>query len=119
MRLVVACCLAVVAAAVSGCASTSVDLPPSVGNGLGSQYGNYAAQADGEMLGPAGERCIVYDWDRPLTKDRALRLRSASCESTEHPGMMVARELSRTVIPMSESTLKDEQGEAGDGKTVP
>jgi hypothetical protein len=84
----------------------------SVGNGLGSQYGNYAARMDGEMRGPSGERCVIFNWDRPLTKDLAIRLRSASCESRERPGWMVSREISRTVMPISESYLKDEQGEA-------
>jgi hypothetical protein len=84
----------------------------SVGNGVGSQYGNYAAQMDGEMRGPSGERCVIFNWDRPLTKDFVIRLRSASCESKERPGWMVCTEISRTIIPMSESNLKDEQDEA-------
>jgi hypothetical protein len=101
------------ASALSGCASTpAADVPMSVGNGAGSQYGNYAAQMDGEMRDPSGERCVVFNWDRPLTKDLALRLRSASCESEERPGRMVSRELSRTVIPISQSNLKDAQGDA-------
>jgi hypothetical protein len=113
MRLVIACCAGSMALALSGCAATpAVNLPLNVGNGAGSQYGNYAGQMDGEMNGPAGERCVVFNWDRPLTKEPAVRTRSASCESTERPGRMVAKELSRTVIPMSESNLKDEQGEA-------
>jgi hypothetical protein len=113
MRLVVACCSVSLALALSGCASApAVDVPMSVGNGVGSQYGNYAAQMDGEMRGPAGERCVIFNWDRPLTKDLAMRLRSASCESKEHPGWMVATEISRTVIPISESNLKDEHDEA-------
>lgn len=124
MRLVVACCSVSIALALSGCSSTrnagsekgetapAANLPLSVGNGVGSQYGNYAAQTDGEMRGPSGERCVIFNWDRPLTKDLAIRLRSASCESKERPGMMVCMEISRTVIPMSESNLKDEQDEA-------
>ena len=114
MRRVAACCAAAMASALSGCASTpAADVPMSVGNGAGSQYGNYAAQMDGETQDPSGEHCVVFNWDRPLTKDRALRLRSASCESEEHPGRMVSRELSRTVIPISQSNLKDAQAEAG------
>ena len=113
MRLAVACCSVSIALALSGCSSTpAVNLPMSVGNGVGSQYGNYAAQMDGEMRGPSGERCVIFNWDRPLTKDLAIRLRSASCESKERPGWMVATEISRTVIPRSESNLKDEQDEA-------
>ena len=109
MRRVVACCAVAMASALSGCASAPVaDVPMDVGNGAGSQYGNYAAQMGGEMRDPSGERCVVFDWDRPLTKDLALRQRSASCESQERPGGMVSREISRTVIPISESNLKDE-----------
>jgi hypothetical protein len=104
------------ALALSGCASPETpaasNLPLSIGNGVGSQYGNYAAHLDGEMLGPSGERCVIYNWDRPLTKDLAIRLRSASCESRERPGWMVCRELSRTIIPISESGLKDGQDDA-------
>lgn len=113
MRFVVACCAT--ALMLSGCAASggpTPGLPPTVGNGLGSQYGNYAAQMDGEMRGPSGERCVVFNWDRPLTQDLVLRLRSASCESPDHPGRMVAIDLSRTVVPISASNLKDERAEA-------
>jgi hypothetical protein len=113
MRRVVACCAVAMASALSGCASAPVaDVPMDVGNGAGSQYGNYAAQMDGEVNGPAGEHCVVFNWDRPLTKDLALRQRSASCESQERPGGMVSRELSRTVIPIAQSNLKDARGDA-------
>ena len=113
MRLVIACFSASIA--LGGCASSppAPGLPMSVGNGVGSQYGNYAAQSDGEMLRPSGERCVVFNWDRPLTKDLVLRLRSASCDSAERPGWMVSREISRTVIPIAESNLRGGQGEAG------
>ena len=114
MRLVVACCSVSIASALSGCASTQAVNPPlSVGNGVGSEYGNYAAQVDGEMRGPSGERCVIFNWDRPLTKDLAIRYRSLSCESKERPGWMVGTEIARTVIPMSESNLKEAQDEAG------
>ncbi len=113
MRLAVACCSVSIALALSGCSSPpAANLPPSVGNGVGSQYGNYAAQMDGETRGPSGERCVIFNWDRPLTKDLAVRLRSASCETKERPGWMVGTEISRTVIPMAESNMKDEQDEA-------
>ena len=115
MRLAVVCGSLSMALIVSGCSTgtaPAVSPPLTVGNGAGSQYGNYAAQTDGEMRGPSGERCVIFNWDRPLTKDRVLRLRSASCDSRERPGQMVAREISRTVIPMSESNLKDEQNDA-------
>lgn len=120
MRLTVVFCSGLMALALPGCSTTpdagppagTSALPLNIGNGVGSQYGNYAGQRDSEVVGPSGERCIVFNWDRPLSKDMVLRLRSGSCASREYPGRMVARELSRTVIPMSESTLKDEQVEA-------
>ncbi len=112
MRLVIACCSVAIGLALSDCSSTRA-LPFTIGNGLGEQYGNYGAQVAGEMRGPSGERCVLFNWDRPLTKDLAIRYTSASCDATERPGRMVCREISRTVIPMSESYLKDEQDEAG------
>lgn len=97
--------------ALSACSNLMNDgLPMSIGNGSGSQYGNYSAESDGEMKGPSGERCVVFNWDRPISKDYALRLRSASCESAERPGWMVCRELSRELIPIAQSNLM-----AGDG----
>jgi hypothetical protein len=116
MKRVVGCCAVTIAAALSGCSSapgTAPALPPSVGNGVGSEYGNYAARSDGETRGPAGERCVIFNWDRPLTKDLAIRYRSLSCESKDRPGWMVGTEISRTVIPIAASNLKDEHDEAG------
>ena len=116
MRLAVACCSVLLALA--GCASPPAtdprgpDLPLAVGGGAGSQYGNYAATIGGEMRGPSGEHCVVFNWDRPLARGLALRLRSASCDSRERPGWRVAVEISRTVIPRSQSNLKDENAEA-------
>lgn len=72
-----------------------------MGNGVGSQYGNYVDQADGEMRGPNGERCVVHTWDRPLTATSIIRVRSASCESRENPGQMVSSEISREVVPVA------------------
>jgi hypothetical protein len=115
MRLAVAGCWGAIGLALWGCSTTgpapAADRPLSVDNGVGSQYGNYAAQVAGEMRGSSGERCVVFNWDRPFAKGLAIRLRSASCESKEHPGRMVAREISRTVIPLSESNLADEPGD--------
>ncbi|MEQ8816914.1 MAG: hypothetical protein RLO51_13890 [Thalassobaculum sp.] len=114
MRLAVACCSAWMASALAGCAAapavhpTPGVLPMSIGNGAGSQHGNYAARPDGETRGPAGERCVIFNWDRPLTGGLAVRLRSMSCESRERPGWMIATQISRTVIPLSQSNLKDE-----------
>jgi hypothetical protein len=110
VRLVVASCSVPIALALSGCSSTRA-LPFTVGNGLGEQYGNYGAQMAGEMRGPSGEHCVLFNWDRPLTKDLAIRYTSASCVSKERLGQMVCREISRTVIPISESNLKDELDE--------
>lgn len=92
----------------AGCAATADKPSPSVmmiDQGAGSQYGNYAARMDGEMRGPAGERCVVFNWDRPLSKDFALRLRSASCEAPGHPGRMTCIELDRSLVPIAESSL--------------
>ena len=83
----------------------ALDLPLAVNRGLGSQYGNYAAQEEREERGPDGQRCVIYNWDRPLTRDLAIRLKSASCESKEAPGLYTSHEISRIVIPISESTL--------------
>lgn len=112
---------AAVVLALSGCASSPAPapalaapaLPPSVGNGVGSQYGNYGARMAGEMTGPAGEHCVVFNWDRPLTRDLAVRYVSASCDSKEHPGMMECRELSHAVIPIAQSNLQDMQDAPG------
>jgi hypothetical protein len=101
MRLAVACCSASITLALSGCSSTNVSEPPSelgglplnVGNGIGSQYGNYAMVPDGETLGPSGQRCFIFNWDRPLNKDFAIRYTSASCESKEHPEWVPLREV--------------------------
>lgn len=102
------------ASALTGCSPSldpkqSAEPPPAVyvGGGSGSQYGNYAAERDGEMRGPDGEHCVVFNWDRPLGRGLVLRMRSASCMSREFPGRMVARQLSSAVIPVSESNLKN------------
>jgi len=80
-------------------------LPPSVGGGLGSQFGNYAAVQGEDMTNADGENCTVWNWDRPISGGLAVRVRSASCPSHEHPGRMVAVELDRTIIPLSASSL--------------
>lgn len=74
-----------------------------VDGGKGSQFGNYAARIDGEMIDKNGGHCVIFNWDRPLTKDLAIRLRSASCPAPEKPGFMTCIELERTVIPITES----------------
>lgn len=102
------CQLLALAVALSGCAhappdSRHFDLPLAVNEGIGSEHGNYAAKPDGEMVDANGTRCFLWNWDRPLTKDWAIRLRSASCESLERPGKMIAKEIGREIIPISES----------------
>jgi hypothetical protein len=114
MRFAVACCAAI---ALAGCSSSerSLDvgkrpadtLPFDVGNGVGSELGNYGEKFDGEMRSPSGDRCFIFNWDRPLNKDFAIRYTSASCESKEHPNWMTTTTFSRKIIPMSESDLKD------------
>ena len=84
-------------------------MPPSVGGGIGSQFGNYGATVAGEMVDKNGRRCVVFNWDRPLSQNSVLRVRSASCESEERPGWMVGVELERKIIPLSESNLVSEE----------
>lgn len=109
MRSMFGRCVILAGLVLSGCTSappaSSVALPLSVGDGLGSQHGNYAARKTGETRGAAGERCVVFAWDRPLSDTHAVRYTSASCESKERPGWMVARQISRSIIPLSESQL--------------
>ena len=83
----------------------TLDLPLAINKGVGSQYGNYVAHEEREMLGEHGERCVIFNWDRPLTSELAIRLKSASCESKDAPGMMTSHEISRTVILITESNL--------------
>lgn len=100
-RLAVGCAML----ALAGCAPGTGSLPLNFAGGSGSEFGNYPGQEDGETRGPDGERCVLFNWDRPLTATLAVRLRSMSCESKEKPGWMVGHDISRTVIPLSESTL--------------
>lgn len=100
-------CVLAATAALAACAAADqavrppVDLPFAVGNGSGSQYGNSAARTSGETRGPAGERCVLFTWDRPVTAEWVLRLASESCESAEHPGRMICREVSRELVPLA------------------
>ena len=109
MKLAIACCG--LAMALSGCSTTQLPessaarLPLSVGNGVGSQYGNYEMQPAGETQDAAGNRCFVFNWDRPLNRDFAIRYSSASCESKEHPVWMSATPYTRKIIPISQSNL--------------
>ncbi len=102
----------VVVALLAGCAAKPTagpGLPQAVGNGHGSEFGNYGAQEDGEFKGERGERCVAFNWDRPIGDGLAIRIRSASCESAERPGWMVCHDISRTVIPIAESNLAKER----------
>ena len=76
-----------------------------VDGGAGSERGNFQSYQDTEHTGPGGAHCVTYVWDRPLTAQTALRLRSESCDAPDHPGLYTAHELERIVIPMTSSTL--------------
>lgn len=95
------------AALLAGCSSADLVPDPAhplaVDNGAGSEFGNYAARVENEAAGPDGGVCTLYTWDRPLSKDYALRVTSQSCPSAEHPGRMVSAEVSRTLMPLSQS----------------
>ena len=73
--------------------------------GAGSEHGNFLSYQDTETIGPGGAHCVIYVWDRPLTAQTALRLRSQSCEEPGRPGLYIANELERVVIPITSSTL--------------
>jgi hypothetical protein len=104
---------------VAGCAPTSVSVPPQnvgalpfdVGNGSGGQYGNYEMKPAGETRDASGDRCVIFNWDRPLDRNFAVRYASLSCESKEHPNWMTPTPYVRTIIPLSESNLKLGQSE--------
>ncbi len=76
-----------------------------VDGGVGSEHGNFVSHEAGETTGPGGVRCVIYVWDRPLTAQTALRLRSQSCEHPPHSGLYIATELERAIIPIASSTL--------------
>jgi hypothetical protein len=81
---------------------------------VGSEHGNYPTEEAGETRGPDGERCVLFNWDRPLTPELAVRYRSMSCESKDRPGgWMLPKDLGHVIIPIGESNLKD----AGSGST--
>jgi hypothetical protein len=116
MRLSLACRAISVALALSGCSSANLSspqssdvLPLNVGHGIGSQYGNYEMRPGGETHGPEGQRCLIFNWDRPLNRQFAVRYTSASCESKEHPVWMTTTDYTRKVIPIAQSNLKAAQ----------
>lgn len=86
-------------------AAPPVPSPFYVEGGAGSEHGNFVSRQEGEKTGPGGAHCFIYVWDRPLDSRTALRLRSQSCEDPRNPGMYIANELERMIIPMTSSTL--------------
>ena len=86
-------------------AAASAPAPFYVDGGKGSEHGNFVSYQDAETTGPGGAHCVTYVWDRPLTAETALRLRSQSCEHPINSGLYVATELERVIIPMTSSTL--------------
>jgi len=105
MRLLDFCGIVIVASALSACVSTDTGRSIYVNNGIGSEFGNSELQDSGETVSPSGERCVVFNQDRPLSKGFALRVKTESCGSASK---MECKELSRTVIPIAESGLKAE-----------
>jgi hypothetical protein len=101
----------------SACSNLNQPKPPpfTVGGGKGSEFGNYAAASVGEIT-LDGERCRVWNWDRPLSSNEVLRYRSASCPSKEFPGRFVARGLGATMVPLADSALRFEILETAQGK---
>jgi len=110
-------CAISLAMALSGCSSSSVRqptapapsaatpvLPPSIGNGIGSQFGNYAGKLGGDAQGPAGQHCVVFNWDRPLNSDFAIRYSSLSCDQVGQEWKTTTT-YTRVVIPISQSHL--------------
>lgn len=94
-----------------GCAMTpnAPTVAPSMdmNNGIGSQFGNYEMLPAGETHDAAGDRCVTFNWDRPLNLRYAIRYSTQSCESKEHPVWMNTTPYNRSVIPLSQSNLKD------------
>lgn len=97
------CYFATAASTLSGCASQQIAQSIYVNNGVGSQYGNFEMHAVGETVSPTGDRCVIFDQDRPLSNGFALRVKTESCGN---PKKMECTEISRTVIRLSDSSLK-------------
>ena len=74
MRLVVTCW----AVTLTLCGYASDDswevgrLPLEVGNGIGSQFGNYEMRQAGATRDAVGNDCVIFNWDRPLNRDFAI-----------------------------------------------
>ena len=115
MKLPVVGFATALALALSGCSSTTSpgatppvvaapSLPPDIENGIGSQFGNYAGHFGGDAQGPNGQHCIIFNWDRPLNKDFAIRYSSLSCDQAGREWKTTTT-YTRTVIPISQSSL--------------
>lgn len=113
MKLIIVC--GAIVFALSACTSrlplAAGGLPAEVDNGIGSQYGNYEMTPAGETKNAAGNRCVIFNWDRPLNRNFVIRYSTESCESKEHPVWMSATPYVRSVIPISQSNLKSGQNE--------
>ena len=111
--VLLACPLMLVSCAGPSSNPQAAALPPKpfhIESGIGSERGNYVSvQEDGETRGPGGVRCFTYVWDRPLTPQTALRLRSQSCQDPRNPSLFLANELERSVIPIGASTLAGDE----------
>ncbi|MFV3126035.1 hypothetical protein [Niveispirillum sp. KHB5.9] len=76
--------------------------PISIGNGAGSQFGNYENYETGQTHpGPNGP-CPIFAWDRPISVNRVIRYLSASCKV---PGGIRILDLGRQIVPMDQSPL--------------
>ena len=65
-------------------------LPLDVGNGIGSQLGNYGMQPAGAAQDASGDRCVVFNRDRPLNKEFAIRYTTGIVQIKVHPIWMNA-----------------------------
>ncbi|WP_162937301.1 hypothetical protein [Indioceanicola profundi] len=99
-----ACCAAL---ALSGCAAPRpADPPVYFGSGRGSSVGNWIGVGTGETrIGPQGQVCDVYFWDRPVGNGQAVRLRSGSCPIPGRPGLFSLHDYGRSLIPLAESLV--------------
>ncbi len=100
MRLLVVFGIVAALTSLGGCVSTAMAPSIYVDNGIGSEFGNNGLQAAGQTVSPSGDRCIVFNQDRPLSKDFALRVVTESCGSASK---MECKEVSRTIIPIAQS----------------
>ena len=111
MRLIIVCgaIVFVLSACTSRLPLAAGGLPPEVDDGIGSQYGNYEMRPAGETKDAGGNRCVIFNWDRPLNRNFVIRYSTESCESKEHPIWMNTTPYVRSVIPIAQSNLKNAQ----------